>query len=113
MSERTMASRGELWTVAGGVYASKPRPALIIQDDRYSGTASVTVLPLTTTEADAPLLRFPIQPTPANGLERRSWVMVDKPTTVRRTSLHVRVGRLPAAQVADIERLLVVFLGLG
>jgi len=24
-------NRGDLWTVAGGVYASKPRPVLIIQ----------------------------------------------------------------------------------
>ena len=26
--------RGDIVTVAGGVYASKPRPALVVQDDR-------------------------------------------------------------------------------
>ena len=31
--------RGEIWTVAGGKdYAGKPRPALIIQDDRFDAT---------------------------------------------------------------------------
>jgi mRNA-degrading endonuclease toxin of MazEF toxin-antitoxin module len=32
--------RGEIWTAAGGVYASKPRPSLIIQDDRFDATAT-------------------------------------------------------------------------
>ena len=50
--------RGELWTVAGGVYASKPRPAVIVQDDVFDATASVTVVPLTTSLTDAPLLRI-------------------------------------------------------
>ena len=31
-------NREDLWTVAGGVYASKPRPALVIQDDRFDAT---------------------------------------------------------------------------
>lgn len=52
--------RGELWTVVGGVYASQPRPALVVQDDLFAGTTSVTVAPLTTTLVDAPLLRVPV-----------------------------------------------------
>ena len=57
--------RGELWTVAGGIYASKPRPAVIVQDDVFELTESVTVAPLTTTLTDAPLLRLRV---PAGGL---------------------------------------------
>ena len=105
--------RGELWTVAGGVYASKPRPALIIQDDRYDGTASVTVLPLTTTAVDAPLLRLPVQPSTTTGVLEVSYVMIDKLTTVRRTNVEERVGRLPAAQLLMVERALLAFLGLA
>jgi mRNA-degrading endonuclease toxin of MazEF toxin-antitoxin module len=45
--------RGEIWLVAGGVYASKPRPTLIVQDDHFE-TDSVTVCPSTTTDVDAP-----------------------------------------------------------
>jgi mRNA interferase MazF len=105
--------RGELWTVAGGVYASKPRPALIIQDDRYDGTASVTVLPLTTTAVDAPLLRLPVQPSATTGVLEVSYVMIDKLTTVRRTNVEERLGRLPAAQLLRVERALLAFLGLA
>lgn len=105
--------RGELWTVAGGVYASKPRLALIIQDDRYDGTASVAVLPLTTMAVDAPLLRLPVQPSATTGVLEVSYVMIDKLTTVRRTNVEERVGRLPAAQLLRVERALLAFLGLA
>ena len=97
----------------GGVYASKPRPALIIQDHRYDGTASVNVLPLTTTAVDAPLLRLPVQPSATTGVLEVSYVMIDKLTTVRRTNVEERVGRLPAAQLLRVERALLAFLGLA
>ena len=106
-------NRGELWTVAGGVYASKPRPALIIQDNHYEATDSVTVLPLTTAEVDAPLLRLSVPPTGATGLERPSFIMIDKLTTVRRSSVLNHLGRLSSAKMLDVERALLVFLGLA
>jgi mRNA interferase MazF len=109
----TRPKRGELWTVPGGVYASKPTPALIIQDDRHEGTASVTVLPLTTTPVDAPLLRVPVQPSATTGVRETSYVMIDKLTTVRRSNIQERVERLPAAHLLGVERALLAFLGLA
>ena len=106
-------NRGELWTVAGGVYASKARPAVIVQDDRFAATDSVTVLPLTTVAVDAPLLRLAIEPSSTTGLREPSYVMIDKITTVRRTHVHERVGRLPANRLVDLERSLLVLLGLA
>lgn len=105
--------RGELWTFAGGVDASKPRPALIIQDDLYDGTDSVTVLPLTSNLVDAPLLRIHIPVDRLSGLDRDSHVMVDKLTTVRRVNVATRVGRLSSEQLAEVERAMVAFLGLA
>nr|NLI50976.1 type II toxin-antitoxin system PemK/MazF family toxin [Propionibacterium sp.] len=105
--------RGEVWTVAGGVYASKPRPAVIIQDDLFDQTDSVTVVPLTTTFTDAPLMRIRIPSSDLSGLERDSDLMVDKLTTVRRTNVQTRVGRLSTAQLAEVERALMTFLGLA
>lgn len=99
--------------MAGGVYASKPRPAVIIQDDAFDGTASVTVMPLTSNLIDAPFLRVHIPRSGLSGLERDSDVMIDKPTTVRRQNVAVRVGRLSAAQLADVERAMMVFLGFA
>jgi mRNA interferase MazF len=105
--------RGEVWTAAGGVYATKPRPVLIIQDDNFLATDSVTVLPMTTTIIDAPLLRIPVEPTSANGLQQLSQIMIDKVTTTRRASVQKRLGALAAADLVRIERSLLVFLGMG
>jgi mRNA interferase MazF len=105
--------RGEIWTVADGFYASKPRSAVIVQEELFSETASVTVVPLTTTFADAPLLRIRVPASELSGLERDSDLMVDKLTTVRRSSVQTRVGRLATDQLAEVERALMTFLGLA
>ncbi|PJJ58030.1 hypothetical protein CLV56_2274 [Mumia flava] len=39
--------------------------------------------------------------------------MVDKITTVRRTSVQTRVGRLPAALMVEVERSVLTFLGVA
>jgi mRNA interferase MazF len=106
-------NRGELWTVAGGVYASKPRPALIVQEDLFNATGSVTVVPLTTTLTDAPLLRVRVATSEMSGLAQDSDIMVDKLTTVRRSNVQSRVGRLATDQLAEVERCLMTFLGLA
>lgn len=105
--------RGELWTVAGGAYAAKPRPALVLQDDLFQGTDSVTVIPMTSTLVDAPLLRHRIGADELSGLSRASDLMIDKITTVRRGNVHQRVGRLSSRQMVDVERLVATFLGLA
>lgn len=104
-------NRGEVWTVSGGVYAAKPRPAIIIQDDLFAGTESVAVIPLTTMTAEAAILRIAIPPT--TGISQPSYAMIDKVTTVRRSNLGQRVGRVSTSLMADIERSLMVFLGLA
>jgi mRNA interferase MazF len=105
--------RGDIVTVAGGVYAGKPRPALVVQDDRFDATDSVTVCPFTTTEVEAPLLRVPVLASEANGLGHDSYLMVDKITTVRRGNAHTVLGRLEATTLVEFERRLLVFLGFG
>lgn len=106
-------NRGEIWSVAGGVYASKPRPAVVLQDDRFDGTNSITVCPLTSTEVSAPLLRVRIAPDEMSGLASPSWIVIDKLATVRRTNVTQRIGRLSSTQLVELERLLMVFLGLA
>ncbi len=106
-------NRGELWTAAGGVYASKLRPVLIIQDDRFDATDSLVVVPLTTHPVDATLARVPIPADAVSGITQDSYAMVDKVTTVRRSNLGVRTGRASAAQLVEIERALLVFLGIA
>ncbi len=91
----------------------KPRPALVVQSDHFGDLASVTVLPITGTLVDAPLLRVPIEPSEENGLARRSQIMVDKPQTPSRSKLGPVIGRLDDATMMTINRVLAVFLGLA
>jgi len=106
--------RGEIWTVAGGKdYAGKPRPVVILQDDRFDATASVTVCAFTTDPTEAPLFRLAIEPSERNGLREPSRLMVDKITTVPRARLGQRLGRLDAADMARLNRAAVVFLGIA
>lgn len=108
-------NRGEIWTVAGGVYAAKPRPAVIVQDDLFDATSSVTVAPMTSTLLDAPLMRIRIAGGEdlLSGLDLDSDVMIDKLTTVRKSNVHAHVGRLTAEQVVEVERAMMAFLGLA
>ena len=107
-------TRGEIYTAAArGAYSGKPRPVLIVQDDRFDATASVTVCPFTTSPVDAPLIRIPIEPTDTNGLDRPSSLMVDKITTMPRSGLGERLGRLRDDELVQLNRSLMVFLGLA
>lgn len=105
--------RGEVWTGAGPGYAGKPRPMVIVQDDRFDDTDSVTVCAFTTDSTEAPLIRLPVQADENNGLHRDSALMVDKVLTVPRSQLHQHVGRLSDEDVVRLGRMMVVFLGLA
>lgn len=106
--------RGDIYTAAArGTYSGKPRPVVVIQDDRFDATASVTVVPFTTSDVEAPLLRIAIQPSDTTGLAEPSRLMVDKVTTVPRTSLTRQVGRLSDGDLIRLNRALLVFLGLA
>jgi mRNA interferase MazF len=106
--------RGEIWTLAGaGSYAGKPRPAVILQDDRFDMTDSITVYAFTTDPTDAPLSRLPIEPSEANGLRAPCRLMADKITTVRKARIGSYVSRLAAEDIMRLNRAVLVFLGIG
>lgn len=105
--------RGDIITVAGGVSASKPRPALVLQDDLFDATDSLTVCPFTTLDLDAPLTRVRVEASEDNGLDQDSFLMVEKITTVRRSNAHNVLGRLDSSTMVELERRLLVFLGFG
>jgi len=106
--------RGEIWTIAGGKdYAGKPRPVVIVQEDRFDVTDSLTVCPFTTDRADAPLFRLPIEPNEDNGLRTHSRLMVDKINTVSKAKIGMRIGRLADEDIVRLNRAILVFLGLA
>jgi mRNA interferase MazF len=106
--------RGEIWTLAGGKdYAGKPRPVVILQDDRFDATASVTICAVTTNPTDAPLFRLAVEPSETNGLRVSSRLMVDKITTVSRTRIGTHLGRLEDQDMLRLNRAVLVFLGIA
>jgi mRNA interferase MazF len=106
--------RGEIWTVSGGAsYTGKPRPAVIVQEDRFSPTSSITLCAFTTDPTEAPLLRMVIEPTDRNGLKNASRLMIDKISTVPKTRVGKRIGKLSNEDLVRLNRALTVFLGLA
>ena len=106
--------RGDIWTVAGGRdYARKPRPVVIVQDDSFDATDSVTICAVTTDESEAPLFRLQVEPNERNGLRAACRLMVDKITTVPKYKVGNHVGRLDDEDMVRLNQAMMVFLGLA
>jgi mRNA interferase MazF len=106
--------RGEIWTVAGGAaYTGKPRPAVVVQDDRFDANDSIVVCPLTTDPTSAPTFRLQIPANTRTGLRTPCSLMVDKLTAVPRKRLGRLVGTLNPDELKGLNRALFVFLGLS
>src|ERR1700739_3768129 len=106
--------RGDIWTVAGGSgYAGKPRPVVIMQDDSFDATDSITICAFTTDETDAPLFRLPVEANERNGLRATCRLMVDKITTVQKTTVGARIGRLDDEDLLRLNQAALVFFGLA
>ncbi len=100
-------------TVAISGDFGKPRPALIIQSEQFDGTATVTVLLLSSAMVDAPLMRLTVDPTPGNGLRKVSQIMIDKAMTVRRDRLGEMIGRVEEDIMVAVNRSLALFFGFA
>jgi mRNA interferase MazF len=106
--------RGEVWTVSGSKdYAGKPRPVVIVQDDAFDATDSITICAFTTDPTEAPLFRLAVEPNERNGLRTASRLMVDKITTVPKSKIGERIGRLDDEDVVRLNQAVMVFLGLA
>ncbi len=105
--------RGDLLAIALPRDFGKPRPALVIQSDRFDDVETVTVRLVMTAGTDAPLVRLAIQPDERNGFRQPSWIMIDKAMTVRREKLGPVFGSLDDRMMVSINRSLAVFLGFA
>ncbi|MEO9337749.1 type II toxin-antitoxin system PemK/MazF family toxin [Mesorhizobium sp. SB112] len=103
--------RGDLVTVAMQGDYGKPRPALIVQSDQFDAIDTLTVLLLSSTLVDAPLIRLTVNPTPENGLRKQSQIMIDKSMTVKRERFGEPFGRVDDDTMISVNRSLALFLG--
>lgn len=96
-----------------GPYTSKPRPWVVVQNDAFPHTNSITLCPFThVLLEDAPLLRIPVEPSSINGLDAPSQIQVDKVSTVRRTDINREVGTLEEPTMQQLADALKFFLSL-
>jgi mRNA interferase MazF len=99
-------------TSAPGDYG-KPRPAVVVQSDLFNAShASIVVCLVTSDLRDFSLFRVTVQPEPSNGLRRKSQVMVDKMTALRRDRIKRRAGRLSDADMTQVDAALRLWLDL-
>lgn len=106
--------RGDIWTAAGGKnHAGKPRPVVIVQDDSFDATGSITICAFTSDETEAPLFRLLVDPNERNGLLVASRLMVDKITTVPKSKIGGQIGRLDDEDILRLNQAILVFLGLA
>ena len=106
--------RGDFVTVSLKGDFGKPRPALVVQSDKFNEDhATVTVLLVSSQLVDAPLFRITLQPDAQNNLERPSQILVDKTMTIRRERLGKAFGSASGEVLLAVNRALAVFLGIA
>ncbi|MFC0633725.1 type II toxin-antitoxin system PemK/MazF family toxin [Brevundimonas balnearis] len=99
-------------TLVKGEYG-KPRPALVVQNDRFSAHTSMTIALISGTLAELDGIRLTIEPSPSNGLRKPSQVQLDRLQTVPRGRIKDVVGRLSAEEMTRVDRGIALFLGLA
>ncbi|MSU65261.1 MAG: type II toxin-antitoxin system PemK/MazF family toxin [Opitutus sp.] len=105
--------RGEVVTCAPPGEFGKPRSAVVVQSDLFNAShASVTLCPITSHDADAPLFRVTLVPTAGNGLKRASQAMVDKLTILRADRIGSVVGQLSDDELTHLDEAILRWLGL-
>ena len=106
-------NRGDIVTVAlPGAYG-KPRPAVIVQADRFNHLGSITFLPFTSDLLPAEIFRILVNLSSENGLQAPSQIMADKCSTLPLARVGGVFGRLSTADLGRVDRALAAFLGFA
>lgn len=105
--------RGDLVTIALAGDFGKSRPALVIQANQFDAHPTVTVLLVSGTSVEAPLLRVSVVPDTSNGLQKKSQIMIDKAMTIKREKIGPAFGRVDPNTLVEVDRCLAVFLGIA
>lgn len=106
--------RGDLWTLTGGGgnLTSKPRPALVITSDVFSGLDFVTVLLVTTDQTEG-FTRIHLPASKQTGLDEPSMIQADKIVTIHRRNLRQRCGYVTPTVLAKVREVVTAYLGFG
>jgi mRNA interferase MazF len=106
--------RGDIVLMIAPRDLGRPRPGVVVQADELNTDFSmIFVCPMTTDIQDQFPLRPSIDPSPANGLRLRSQIMTDKMAAIRREQIRSLIGHLDDGTAEQLDRALLVVLGLA
>jgi len=110
-----MMQRGDIVAVAAPGDYGKPRPAVVIQGNilNQASPRSTIVALMTSAIVDAPLLRLTVRPAPGNGLKKASQVQSNRILTLPTEKIGQHIGQLTETELAALNRMLAIVIGLA
>lgn len=106
--------RGDVVLIVVSGELGRPRPGIIVQADEFiDDHTTILVCPITSDIQHRLSLRPIIETGSQNGLRLRSQIMTDKMVALRRDRIRQVIGRIDRETLEQIERALLVLLGLA
>jgi mRNA interferase MazF len=111
--ERLEVKRGDVVLAVVPSGGGKPRPGVIVQADEFNkDLTTILVCPISSDVQEKLPLRPTIDAKPSNGLRLRSQIMTDKMIALRRERIRRVIGRLDSDILQQLDRAILVVLGL-
>jgi mRNA interferase MazF len=101
---------GDIVLVAGGAYTSKPRPVLVVQNQKFKTGDSVIVVPFTSVDNPDIDTRIAVSSSPRNGLDRSCFLEIDKLSAVRSSYIGDCIGTLENTLLNEVHSKVVELL---
>lgn len=96
-----------------GEFTGKLRPGVIVQhESTLEAAPSVTLCGITTTAVPSNAARVSVMPSPENGLEAPSFVMIDKIASISRQRVRHVFGQLGQDEITAVDYALRMWLEL-
>lgn len=87
-----------------GEYTGKLRPGVVVQREATLADApSITLCGITSLAVPGNAARVPLSPSPANGLDKPCWVMVDKLSSISRGRVRSILGALDEHDLKQVD----------
>lgn len=104
--------RGDI-VVAVHTDLGKPRPAVVVQSDKFIADAlTVLICPLTSDITERLPLRPNVPSSTSTGLRERSQIMTDKILALRSDRIRSVLGSIDPKTLDELDRALLLVLGL-
>jgi mRNA interferase MazF len=105
-------NRGEIWSVLWTGLAGKPRPALVIQSEKYLLSQTDILALITTADGVQGELRLPIMADENNGLMSDGFICLDKLMAIPIDNLGERFGKVADETMREVDARLIKILGI-